>query len=184
MLRRGEETTLRRALVLRDIPPAAARLSLRSFDGPYCNAFDTLRPVLAPPDAAPRMQLVGTTPLLAGQLLRFDVTMPDWPAQLAVTYFMSNGEVAHLPTGTAPPPGAMVRLGEPRAGFPGWDVSEPFGTDLMLAIASDGPLFATPRPVVEPQQVYIDALAEALRTARGANRRVLVRPLVVETAAR
>ena len=183
VLRRGEEATLRRVLALRDVPATAARLSLHSFDGPYCPAFDTLRPVLAPPDSAPRLRLVGNSPLLAGQLLRFDVAMPDWPAQLTVSYFMSNGEVAHL-AAAAHPAGTTVRLGEPRVGFPGWDVSEPFGTDLMVALVSDGPLFATARPDVEPQQVYIAALAEALARARAAGRRVLARPMIIDTAPR
>ncbi|MBC7433251.1 MAG: hypothetical protein H7345_14405, partial [Rubritepida sp.] len=183
VLRRGEEATLRRVLALRDVPAIAARLTLRSFDGPYCPAFDTLRPVLGPPDSAPRLRLVGNLPLLAGQLLRFDVAMPDWPAQLTVSYFMSNGEVAHL-AAAAHPAGATVRLGEPRMGFPGWDVSEPFGTDLMVALVSDGPLFATARPDIEPQQAYIAALAEALGRARASGRRVLARPMIIDTAPR
>ena len=182
VLRRGDEVALRRAL--RDVPAAATRLALREFDGPYCNSFGTLRPILAPPDAAPRLRVVGAMPLLAGQLLRFDVTMPDWAGQLSVTYLMSDGQVAHLTASAPHPPGAIVRLGEPRAGFPGWDVSEPFGSDLMLAIISEGPLFATPRPDVEPREIYMTALAGALSAARAQGRRVLARPMVVETAAR
>jgi hypothetical protein len=77
-----------------------------------------------------------------------------------------------------------VRLGEPRAGFPGWEVSEPFGTDLLVALVSEGPLFTTPRPEVEPQASYIAALSQALALARQAGRRVQVRPVVVATAAR
>ena len=184
VLRRGEEATLRRTLLLRDIPTTAARLALQSFDGPYCASLDTLRPVLAPPNTAPRLRIVGNPPLLSGQLLRFDVTMPDWAGNLTVSYFMVSGDVAHLAAAAPHPAGAIVRLGEPRAGFPGWDVSEPYGTDLMIAIVSDGPLFASPRPDVEPQQTYLAALTEALRQARTNGRRVLARPAVVETAAR
>ena len=72
----------------------------------------------------------------------------------------------------------------PRAGFPGWEVSEPFGTDLLVAVASEGPLFTgAPRPLVESQDAYLAALNEALRASRAAGRRVMVRPAVIETVA-
>jgi len=184
VLRRGEDGALRRALAARDIPLAAARLAVQDFEGPYCPATDVLRPYLAAPDLAPQVRPVGNLPLVNGQLLRFDVTMPDWPGNLYVAYFMSSGEVAHLVPSAPHAANATVRLGEPRAGFPGWEVSEPFGTDLLVAMVSEGPLFATPRPEVEKQEAYLAALAEALRNARNQNRRVQVRPFVIETAAR
>jgi hypothetical protein len=184
VLRRGEDGALRRALAARDIPLASTRLAVQGFDGPYCPATDVLRAYLAPIDAGPRVRPVGNLPLVNGQLLRFDVTMPDWAGNLYVAYFMSSGEVAHLVPSAPHQANATVRLGEPRAGFPGWEVSEPFGTDLLVAMVSEGPLFATPRPEVEKQETYLAALAEALRNARAQNRRVLVRPFVIETAAR
>lgn len=184
VVRRGDENALRRALATRDIPLASTRLAVQPFDGPYCPAFDVLRPVLAAPEAAPRVSVVGNMPLLKGQLLRFDIAMPDWPAHLYVAYFMSSGDVAHLSPSTPQAAGATVRLGEPRGDFPGWEVDEPFGTDLMIAVATERPLFATPRPVVEPQADYLAALSSALNAARQAGQKVMVRPLVVETARR
>jgi len=184
VLRRGDDAALRRALAQRDIPINAARLALQPFDGPYCPALDMLRPVLASAGAAPRVATLGRTPFLSGDLLRFDVTMPDWPGHLYVAYFMKSGEVAHLVPSALHPAGAVVRLGEPRAGFPGWEVSEPFGTDLLVAVVSEAPLFGASRPFVETQEAYLAALGEALRGARQAGRRVLIRPLVVETAPR
>ncbi|WP_431280524.1 protein kinase domain-containing protein [Humitalea sp. 24SJ18S-53] len=182
--RRGDDAAIRRALNARDIPLSAVSLGVQSFDGPYCASFDTLRPVLAAPDAAPQVGVIGSMPLIKGQLLRFDVTMPSWPAHLYVAYFMASGEVAHLVPSAAHGPGATVRLGEPRAGFPGWEVDEPFGTDLLVAVASERPLFGTNRPLVEPQADYIAALSAALNAARQAGSRVAIRPLVIETAAR
>ncbi|MBS7813338.1 serine/threonine-protein kinase [Roseococcus pinisoli] len=184
VLRRGQDDTLRRALAARDIPLAATRLAVQGFDGPYCPATDVLRPYLASPDLAPQVRPVGNLPLINGQLLRFDVTMPEWGGNLYVAYFMKSGEVAHLVPSAPHPGNSTVRLGEPRAGFPGWEVSEPFGTDLLVAIVSEGPLFAVARPVVEKQEAYLAALADALRDARQQNRRVQIRPFVIETAAR
>jgi hypothetical protein len=184
VLRRGDEAALRRSLTARYIPGSAAQLALQLFDGNYCAALDALRPVLADTGQAPRIGVVGTMPLLANQLLRFDVSIPEWPAYLTVAYFMQSGEVAHLVPSAPQAAGGTVRLGEPRAGFPGWEVSEPFGTDLLVALVSEGPLFTTPRPEVEPQASYIAALSQALALARQAGRRVQVRPVVVATAAR
>ncbi|MDB5377076.1 MAG: putative serine/threonine protein kinase [Rubritepida sp.] len=184
VLRRGEDGALRRALAARDIPLASTRLAVQGFDGPYCPATDVLRPYLAPPDAAPRVRPVGNLPLVNGQFLRFDVIMPGWGGNLHVTYFMSSGEVAHLVPSAPHPANVTVRLGEPRAGFPGWEVTEPFGTDLLVAMVSEGPLFPAARPEVEKQETYLAALAEALRNARAQNRRVQVRPFVIETSAR
>jgi len=184
VLRHADHDALRRLLAARDIPPNAARLSLQGFDGPYCPALEALRPVLAGIGQSPRISLVGTMPLLAEQLLRLDVTMPEWPAQLHIAYFMQSGEVANLLPSAAHPPGSTVRLGEPRAGFPGWEVSEPFGTDLLVAVVSEGPLFGAPRPEVEAQSSYVFALNAAIGEAKRAGRRVLIRPFVVETAAR
>ncbi|WP_421993821.1 protein kinase domain-containing protein [Roseococcus sp.] len=184
VLRRGEDSALRRALAARDIPLASARMSVQGFDGPYCPATDVLRPYLAALDTGPNVRPVGNLPLVNGQLLRFDVTMPDWAGNLYVAYFMSSGEVAHLVPSAPHPANATVRLGEPRAGFPGWEVSEPFGTDLLVAIVSEGPLFPAARPEVEKQESYLAALADALRQAREQNRRVQIRPFVIETAAR
>jgi hypothetical protein len=181
VLRQGEEAAVRRALAARDIPGEAQRVMLQGFEGPYCPALDLLRPVLAPPDAAPQVQVAGRLPLRAGQLLRFDVTMPDWPGHLYVAYFMKSGEVAHLVPSARHAAGATVRLGEPRAGFPGWEVSEPFGTDLLVAVVSEAPLFGTGRPLLESQDAYRAALSAALAQAQAAGQRVLVRPMVIET---
>lgn len=72
-------------------------------------------------------------------------------------------------------------MGEPAPGFPGWEVDEPFGTDLILVLASDRPLFAQRRPAIEPQEAFAAALATAVRTIQAAGGRVLVRAVVLET---
>ena len=180
-IRRGDDVLIRQELSARNIPEGNARLALQLFEGPYCAALDLFRPVLVQGDQAPRVTLVGTPPLVKGQLMRLDVQMPDFPAHLYVAYFMKSGEVAHLVPSQLQLSGARIRLGEPRANFAGWEVDEPFGTDLAIIIASDRPLFATTRPVVERQEDYLNALSGALRNARTARNRVLVRPIVIET---
>ncbi|MDW8397812.1 MAG: protein kinase [Acetobacteraceae bacterium] len=183
---RNETQAIAAALSARAIPPTdpAARVQVQPFDGPYCQAAALLRRVLAGPDEGPRVELDGTMPLRRGQLLRFEVRMPDWPAHLYVAYFMKSGEVAHLVPSERRPAGARVRLGDPAPGFPGWEVDEPFGTDLMVVVASERPLFPGRRPMVEPQEAYLAALGAALEGARREGARIAVRPVVVETAER
>ncbi len=140
--------------------------------------------MLGPAGAPPSVQVVGRQPLQKGELLQFDVQMPDWPAHLYLAYFMKSGEVANLVPSTYYQAGARLRLGEPTSTFTGWEVDEPFGTDLAVVIASDRPLFGNSRPIVESQEAYMTALAAALRTARASGTRVVVRPIVVETVLR
>ncbi|GGG24558.1 hypothetical protein GCM10010964_10780 [Caldovatus sediminis] len=184
VIQRGGDQAIRRILAERRIPPERVQLRLQPFDGPYCPALSALRPVLSGPESAPLVSMVGRMPLVKGQLLRFDVSLPDWPSQLYVAYLMKSGEAVHLVPAQPQPAGARLRLGEPRAGFPGWEVDEPFGTDLMLVVASERPLFPENRPLVEPLDAYVAALAAALRTAQREGWRVAVRPVVVETAER
>ncbi|MBR0684276.1 DUF4384 domain-containing protein [Roseomonas eburnea] len=184
VVRRGDDALVRQGLAERGVPEDATRLMLTSFDGAYCPALDLLRPMLGPAGAAPSVDVVGRLPLQKGELMRLDVQMPDWPAHLYVAYFMQSGQVANLVPSALQAAGARVRLGEPQGSFTGWEVDEPFGTDLAVVIASDRPLFGTSRPVVEAQDAYVSALAAALRSARASGTRVVVRPVVVETVAR
>jgi hypothetical protein len=52
--------------------------------------------------------------------------------------------------------------------FGGWAVDKPFGTDLIIGIASSVPLFRSPRPTVEKLDGYLGDLRVALAQADGA----------------
>ena len=180
-LRRGGEAEIRRLLAARNVPPAAALLRLHPFEGPYCAALDLLRPVASADGQAPRVEIVGSQPLQRADLLRLDVQLPDRAGQFTVAYLMQSGEIVHLVPSEAHAAGARLRLGEPRPGFTGWEVDEPFGTDLILLIASDRPLFAQPRPQIERLDDYLAALDAVLREGRPRGLRVAARAVVVET---
>ena len=184
MLRRGGDAQIRRVLADRAVPSSAATLNLQNFEGPYCGALDVLRQVAAPAGAMPRVQIVGIQPLQHAELLRLDVQMPDRASHLYVSYIMKSNEIVHLVPSQPQAPGARVRLGDPRPGFPGWEVDEPYGTDLIVVFASERPLFAQPRPVIEPLDDYLAALGTALRDARMQNSQVAARAVVVETVQR
>ncbi|NKC34172.1 peptidoglycan -binding protein, partial [Falsiroseomonas selenitidurans] len=180
LARRGTEAALRTALQARGV---TVPIDLRGFQGPYCPVLDALRPLPADGGGL-RLGLVGNGPLPGGAPLRLDLALPAWPAHLSVHYLSNAGEAVRLEQSGGHAAGTALRLGEPRAGFPGWLVDEPFGTDMVLAIASDGPLLAAQRPVVEPVADFAAALAAAVEAARREGRRVSVQLLPVETVAR
>jgi serine/threonine-protein kinase len=181
LLRRSGESEIRRLLEARNVPPAAAVLRLQPFDGPYCGALDLLRQVAAPEWQPPRVEITGSQPLQRSDLLRLEVQLPDRAGHFTVGYLMQSGEIAHLVPTQAHAAGARLRLGDPRPGFTGWEVDEPFGTDLILVVATDRPLFAQPRPQVERLDDYVAALGAVLREGRAQGLRVAARVLVVET---
>lgn len=183
ILQRGGELALRAALRAGGLGDAAQRLDVQVFDGPYCGVLDTLRP-FAKTGARPQASIQGRLPLSKGELLKLAVTMPEFSGELTISYLMPTGDVAHLVAPRREAAGARQRFGEPQGAFTGWEIDEPFGTDLILVIASERPLFAAPRPQVEPIDAYRAALATAAAAAQAAGTRLGARLLVLETVAR
>ncbi|MFT8245669.1 serine/threonine-protein kinase [Roseomonas sp. BN140053] len=184
VLRRGGEAAMRDALARSGLPADTVRLRVQPFDGPYCELLDALRPLTAAPELGPQqLDLADPAPLPRNALIRLNMTMPAVPSQLHLTYVTSGGDAAQLVSAEPQAAGARVRKGDRAPGFSGWEVDEPFGTDLLLAFTSDRPLFAQPRPVVEPLSTWLPALEAALRRIRQEGGRVGVRPLAVDTVA-
>lgn len=112
--------------------------------------------------------------LSAGDRLVLEIRAPAHPVQLQVDYFTIDGSVVHLlpnpsDSAAALAAGASRRLGEkagdgkPQSGRY-WTIGPPFGTEMLLTIATAAPLFPTPRPEQEPAADYLAALADALAT--------------------
>jgi len=181
VLRRGGEAQVRRALVDAGVPAGAATLRLVPFDGPYCGALDVIRQVAAEASMPPQVEIIGTRPLQRADLLRLDVVLPPRAGYLYVSYMMKSNEIVHLVPSQPQAAGARVRLGEPTPSFTGWEVDEPYGTDMIVVFASERPLFPQPRPLIERLDDFLPALGEALRNARAQGVRVAARAVVVET---
>ncbi len=182
VLRRGQERLVQSMLDAFGVPASAVRLRLDPFEGPYCGALSAvlMNTIMPAPDGPPRVSLLGPRPLPEGERLRFRVEMPGWPAHLGVFYLSVSGEVASLVSDPQPrPAGAAVALEDPR-----WQIAAPFGTDVLLVVASEAPLFERRRPAVEKLEDFTPALSAALGRARRAAARVAARAVVVETAAR
>ena len=185
------EAALRLRLTSAGVPAGAIDWGVRGFEGPYCQALDLFRPYAdafgAPPSGLGLSLPGGRTRLVLGDLLTVNLTLPGFPAYLRVSYFTHDGEVVHLhPSPTDPArtfgPGVRIALGDPAAGGPRWEVGPPYGTEMIVAIASERPLFASPRPEAEQSDAYLAALAAALRS--GTAGRVAAQVLMVDVAER
>ncbi|MBC9208266.1 hypothetical protein IBL26_15585 [Roseomonas aerophila] len=166
------------------VPEDMVRLDLQLFTGPYCDIGRVLQPFLAAPGAGPQVRVDGANPLSQGDLLRLDITMPDAPSLLSLYYLTNDGNVVRLTVPEAQAAGARLRKGDPGPGFAGWVLDEPFGTDVLLAIASDRPVFPAGSPAIQSLDNWVREAGTAFRSLRNAGGRAEIRPLVIQVAPR
>jgi serine/threonine-protein kinase len=171
------------------LPPGATgdsyRLQLATFTGPYCDVLDLLRGADAVPMA---LDLPGGVTLLhQDDLLKPRVTVPDFPAWLTVDYIQSDGGFTRLyPWATdkrqRQVPGAQVVIGDTKkVNFP---VGAPFGTDMIVAIASSVPILSAPLPQDYTLKAYLAALTTAFQVAQAAHAKISASILLVTTQSR
>ena len=172
------------------LPGAPMEWGVSAAEGPYCAMLDLVRPLLRPFGSEARTVSValrdGRTNLVQDDLMYPSVNMPDFASYLQLDYMASDGSVAHLVNATpgpAIPANSLRLLGQPRPpAFPGFIVDEPFGTDVIVAIASSTPLFRTARPASEPMEPYLRDLKAALDAAARNGNRASAAVLMVRTS--
>ncbi len=166
--------------------------SVQTLDGPYCDVLNAIRPYHSLiPQAGLTLGLNlsnGKTALVNGDLITVDNTMPAFSGYLETDYFSSDGSVLHLyPTPTDKPvklqAGATKVLGDAAHGGARWQISPPYGTDLIVSIASNLPLFDTQRPQGEDASAYLPALRSALQNIVSAGAKVSISAIPVQTSA-
>jgi serine/threonine-protein kinase len=165
----------------------------------FCPVLDMIHP-LAPEFGnalSVRLSLAsGRTRLVTDEFIMPHVTMPNFPAYLTVDYFVHDGTMVQLfPYKNDPAANetrklfaaqGQVTMGKPQGKFDGWQVAEPYGRDMIVAIASSVPLMGI-RPVdpanpVEQTSAYLAALNAAIDAARKHEGRVTADALVLDTA--
>jgi serine/threonine-protein kinase len=171
--------------------PAMVSNQITTLDGPYCSALDTVRPYAAFfPQAGQSLGLAlasGTGPLHDGDLITVDETMPaSFGGYIETDYFQSDGSVFHLyptPTDAQTQFGASATkvLGDPTHGGASWQVSAPYGTDLIVSIASSVPLFTALRTQDENASDYLPALRTALQNAASGGAKIAISAIPVVT---
>lgn len=103
------------------------------------------------------------TALTEGDTLMVDVTTPNRQSHIAVDYFVLDGKVVHLlPNAvereTLAPPRYSVTVGN----LGNWMIGAPFGTEMLVLLATPVPLFDSPRPDAEAGPDYLRALETRL----------------------
>jgi serine/threonine-protein kinase len=176
---------------LASLPAAIVPVSsVQIIDGPYCDALNSIRPYhnFFP---VPGMQLGlslanGVTTLHNNDLITVKNAMPGFAGYLQTDYYSSDGTVFHLyPSATDPlkqqPANSIKVLGDPKNGGATWQVSTPYGPDMIISIATASPLFATSRQQDENATDYLPALQAALQNATSASENFAVAATQVVT---
>jgi hypothetical protein len=105
--------------------------------------------------------------LTVGEPLVLDLGAPATAAFLRVDGYSSRADVTHLlPNALAPDgrtaPGTTRTIGDDGE----WLIGKPFGTELIVLVATPAPLFATLRRESEPRGDYLSAVAQGLQQMR------------------
>ena len=179
---------------------AALADALHPLGDVFCDAIAVIRPITplaGAPDLGLRLQLAGGDDRLHdGARIRPRVTMPRFAGYLRVDYLGHDGSVVHLyPTAADPvqhfkavparllAAGSVLRLGDGGPGQPLWEVGPPYGTDMIVAIASSQPLqlLRTPANIQATAGNYLLGLSAAIRAAQASGVRVTATLLPVDT---
>lgn len=169
-----------------------------SVDPVFCRALDLLRPIsvlAGVPGHGIGLTLADDrTRLRDGEPILPRITMPDFAGEVRVDYLAHDGTLAHLyPTRAEPSArlsaqpsrrlaaGERLALGDPGPGKPQWSSGEPYGTDMIVAIASSVPLRLSPKQNAEDKaDAYLADLARAVEQARAAGAHVSGAALLVD----
>jgi hypothetical protein len=99
------------------------------------------------------------SPLLTDSDLGFDVGLPSYEAYLTVSMFLKDGTVRHVLSGWDRrwPAHAREFVGDGAL-----SVDERQDVELVVALASDVPVFAAPRPPSEAAELFLNELRQRL----------------------
>jgi hypothetical protein len=166
---RSDLSRLRHAIL--SIPGVQDVISeTRQIAGALCPPIDFYKPFMATNQSLSRGLLIrtknGTGSYTEGQKLVVDFTAPDYRSHIYVDYFTLDGYVVHLlPQRTttenlvsARGSGTLGAQGAPRQ----WTIAPPFGTEVLMVMATPEPIFADVRDEVEAQKDYLPALERNL----------------------
>ena len=168
---------------------------VRTVDPVFCPAFAALQPA-TPGEGLVLSLASGRTALHDGERILPRITMADFNGELRVDYLGHDRSIVHLyPTVAdaaqhyvAVParrlsPGTLVTLGDNGPGQPEWEVGPPYGTDMIIAVASSTPLFPKnpPQNAADDAAPYLDQLTRAIAAARAAGGHVSTAVLLVDT---
>jgi len=96
--------------------------------------------------------------------------LPEKDAYLHVDYYQIDGKVVHLlpsqDESNYVKAGDPYIIGDPKSGGYEFKVSDPFGEELLVVVASQNPLGTIAHNLIEPAEPYIKRLADSLGRQR------------------
>ncbi|MGP0060601.1 MAG: C1 family peptidase [Beijerinckiaceae bacterium] len=159
---------------------------------PLCEALDTLDKPLKAAAIHPTLKTSPAEVAKAGELLRVELQSPAKPSYVYLSYFTADEKVITLaqPQGMIlpqTPAGRRLVFGDGIDGRAAFPVKEPFGNEMVVAIASASPLFDSQLPQILSEREFLSALRKALiykPVANMADREVGAAIQVLKTEAR
>jgi hypothetical protein len=135
---------------------------------PQCEVLLTLRDFLIKPhDLQLKVSGGDRVTLNEGEQLVIEVTTPDYPSYLYLTYVQANGDAVHLvrPLGKPVKPvesNTHLVFGNGEKGRGKFTINAPFGDEILVAIASSIPLFDEELPKNQIERDYLTQFRQAL----------------------
>jgi type IV/VI secretion system ImpK/VasF family protein len=121
---------------------------------------------------------------IEGEKVTIKVTQANYDGYLYVDYYFVDGNMAHIfPHPNEPESGRLVKAGETLVigNTPeGWEVSAPFGQELITVISSPTPLYDRPLPTFDKAEDYLPKLRQMLDANRG-NTKLVATYLFMQT---
>jgi len=161
-------------------PAGSFALRVQSFPAnTYCSALDLLRG--ASGGWVPVSLTTGDAILRDKDPIMPRISVPDYPAWLTVDYYQNNNITATL----VPDPKHKAVLQSPGRTITfsdrSWGAGEPFGTDMIIAIASSAPIKARAPAGGEATKSHLAVLSRALHDAAQHNETVYAGATLVTT---
>jgi hypothetical protein len=118
-------------------------------------------------------------PLLDGSSLGIDISLPNYDSYLTLSYFLKDGTVRHVMSGWARRWPANAR-----EFVPALSVDDRQSVEMVIALASDVPVFPSPRPSSEAAEGYLsDLRARLSELSNGGTPAQIAASLIVITPA-
>ena len=148
------------------VKDADVNISVRPW--PQCEALLTLDKPLSRTDR-PRVMIRRSSGdmLTSGEQMVFEVETPPFPSYLHVAYVQADGSVLNLVqpgvgSFNAYAPRSKIVIGDEQAGARKFQVSAPFGREMLIVVAGRSPIFSDLRPTQETERDFLTALRRAL----------------------
>lgn len=151
---------------------------------PFCEILQITAPFRQTnaPDGHLEVALAGGDEVLReGEPLTLELGVPADANHLYLAYIQQDGRVGHIGT---PPAREWASTGTGRIRYDtGFEVAEPFGREMILAIISESPLFDQVRPAFEAPDQFVQALRQELANlvAADPNQMILASHLFITT---